>query len=249
MKTEFTLDDSIQQNLFQWVFDILELPAQPTEAMLLLRKTSLTFFGSFHALCVLIAVPYARSLETLGMSFRALEVSFQAIQLPETSSPAARAVDKIIRTSSLIGLHIPEVAQAVQNLLSTTVDVVDKMYVVEGYTFLVARSIDKDELPQHISVIFSAFRDLDISSCEAGTALEALKVIYGVGKTLHTTSPAKLTLEAWKEGRGREMGEWVRGVVATFAGRFPEDFEIMEVVLFLRLLMVGHNEHHRVLAP
>jgi hypothetical protein len=249
VKTEFTLDHSIQQNLFQWVFDILELPAQPTEAMLLLRKTSLTFFGSFHALCVLIAVPYARSLETFGLSFRALEVSFQAIQLPETSSPAARAVDKIIRTSSLIGLHIPEVAHAVQNLLSTTVDVVDKMYVVEGYTFLVAQNVDKEDLPQHISVIFTAFRDLDISSCEVATALEVLKVIYGVGKTLHTTSPAKLTSDAWTEGRGREMGEWVREVVATSAGRFSEDFEITEVVPFLHLLMVGHNEYHRVLSP
>ena len=104
------------------------------------------------------------------------------------------------------------------------------MYVVEGYTFLVARSVDKDDLPQHISVIFSPFRPLDLGSSEGPMALELLKTIYGVGKTLYTTSPAKLTSNAWKGGIGRGMADWVREVVAAFANRFPEDFEIMEVI-------------------
>ena len=185
---------------------------------------------AFTLLCSsLITVPYARSLEDFGLSFRALEISFQAIQFTEISTAAARAVDKIIRTSSLVGLHIPEVAQAVQNILSTKLDIVDKVCVVEGYTFLVARSIDKHDLPQHVSEIFSAFGVLDLGSLEVEMALEVLKVVYAVGKTLYTTSPGKLSSGVWADGVGREMAEWVRGVVATFSGRFPEDFEVMEV--------------------
>jgi hypothetical protein len=170
----------------------------------------------------------------------------QAIHFTEISTPAARAVDKIIRTSSLVGLHIPEVAQAVQNILSTQLDIVDKVCVVEGYTFLVARSIDKHDLPQHVSEIFSAFGLLDLGSLEAEMALEVLKVVYAVGKTLYTMSPGKLSSGVWMDGVGCQMAEWVRGVVATFSGRFPEDFEVMEVVSSWTRLNAGHHEYNPV---
>jgi hypothetical protein len=134
----------------------------------------------------------------------------------------------------------------VQHLLSTKLDIVDKVCVVEGYTFLVAQSIDKHDLPQHVSEIFSAFGELGLGSCEAGMALEVLKVIYAVGKTLHTTSPGKLTSGVWTDGVGREMAEWVRGVVASFSSRFPEDFEVMEVISPWTLLNVGHREYNPV---
>jgi hypothetical protein len=42
------------------------------------------------------------------------------------------------------------------------------------------------------------------------------------------------------------MAEWVRGVVASFSGRFPEDFEIMEVVSSWTRLNVGHHEYNPV---
>ena len=163
--------------------------------------------------------------------------------MPEISSPAARAIDKIIRTSSLIGLHITEVAQAVRQLLSSPADIVDTIYVVEGYTFLVARSIDKDEIPQHISVLIEAFGNVDIGSCDSVIALRILKVVFAVGKTLYTTSPGKLESKEWIEGHGREMAEWVRGIVATFSRRFSEDFEVMEVILPLTSLRIGYHKY------
>jgi len=123
---------------------------------------------------------------------------------------------------------------------------VDKVCVVEGYTFLLARSIDKHDLPQHVSDIFSAFGVSDLGSLEVEMVLEVLKVIYAVGKTLYTTSPGKLNSGVWTDGVGREMAEWVRGVVATFSGRFPEDFEVMEVVSSCTRLNVGHYEYNPV---
>jgi hypothetical protein len=81
--------------------------------------------------------------------------------------------------------------EAVQNILSAELDIVDKVCVVQGYTFLVARTIDKHDLPQHVSEIFSAFGVLDLGSLEAEMVLEVLKVVYAVGKTLYTTLPGK----------------------------------------------------------
>lgn len=133
-----------------------------------------------------------------------------------------------------------------QNILSAELDIVDKVRVVEGYTFLVARSIDKHDLPQHVSEIFSVFGVLDLGSLEAEMALEVLKVVYAVGKTLYTTLPGKLSSGVWMDGVGREMVEWVRGVVATFSGRFPEDFEVMEVVSSWTRLNAGHHEYNPV---
>lgn len=166
--------------------------------------------------------------------------------MPEISSPAARAIDKIVRTSSLIRLHIAEVAQAVRQLLSSPVDIVDTIYVVEGYSFLVARTMDKDEISQHVSVIIEAFEHIDVRSCDSVMALRILKVVFAVGKTLYTTSPGKLESKDWIEGHGREMAERVRGIVATFSRRFSEDFEVMEVTLPVMLLRVGYHEYYPI---
>jgi hypothetical protein len=133
----------------------------------------------------------------------------------------------------LIGLHIPEVAQLVRRLLLSPVDIVDQIYVVEGYTFLVSQRIHKDEIAQHVSIIIDAFGNVDFESCDSGTALNVLKVVFAVGKTLYTTAPGNLNSKAWTEGHGREMVEWVRITVATFSRRFSEDFEIMEAFLIV----------------
>lgn len=161
--------------------------------------------------------------------------------MSEIASAAARAIDKIIRASSLIALHIAEVAQAVRQLLSSPIDIVDKVRVVEGYTFLVSQSINKDEIPQHISNLLEAFGTIDIGSCDSITALMVLKVISAVGKTLYTTSPRKLESQAWTEGHGHEIAEWVRRFIATSSNRFSEDFEIMEVFQLSPMLNIGHH--------
>lgn len=149
--------------------------------------------------------------------------------MSEIASSASQAIDKIIRTSPLIGLHISEVALAVQQLLSTPVDIVNKIRVVEGYTFLIARSVDEDEIPQHIASLIEPFGSVDIGSCDTVMALNILKIVYAIGKTLYTTSPSKLDSNKWAGGQGREMVEWVRSIVVVFSRRFSEDFEIMEV--------------------
>ena len=118
-----------------------------------------------------------------------------------------------------------------RQLLASSVDVVDTICVVEGYTFLVARSMERDEIPGHISIIIEAFGDIDYNSCDSGTASKILKVVFAVGNTLHTTSPGKLESKEWTEGQGREMATWVKRVVGVFSRRFQEDFEVMEVYL------------------
>jgi len=192
-------------------------------------------------------VPYAKSLESFDLSFRALEICFHGIQMSEMSAPASRAIDKIIRTSSLIRLHITEVAQAVQQLLLSSVDIVDTVHVVEGYTFLVAMSIEKDDIPEHISVLMEAFGNVDINSCDPNLAFRILKVVFAIGKTLYSTAPRKLESKGWTEGYGREMSEWVRGIVAMFCGRFSEDFEIMEVIYHLALLRIDYHKYDSIL--
>ena len=178
-------------------------------------------------------VSYARAIENFGLSFRALETAFQAIQISEISSAAAHAIDKIIRASSLIGSHIPDVAQAVRQLVSSPAYIVDKVRVVEGFTFLISRNIDKEKIPGHCSAIFDVLDTIDIRSCNSDTALETLKIVFAVGKTLYTTSPEKSEAKVWKEGQGRQMAEWVRQTCAIFADRFNQDFEIMEVLKLL----------------
>jgi hypothetical protein len=167
-----------------------------------------------------------------GLSFKALEVSFQAITISSISTAAARAIDKLIRSSAMISLRLQEIAQAIHQLLSSPVEISDKVIIVEGYTFLVAQNVDKDSIPEHIWPIFQAVANLDVGSCDSGMALEALKVCFAVGRTLHATSPGKL--DAWNEGIGLEMAHWMGRSVAVFSRRFPEDFEVMEVFLHCR---------------
>lgn len=174
-------------------------------------------------------VPYAKSLEMFGLSFKALEVSFQAITIPSISHSAARSIDKLIRSSALIALHPEEIAQAIHQLISSRVEISDKVVIVEGYTFLVAQSLGKEEIPRHISPVFQAFANLDLESCDSALALEALKVCFAVGRTLYTTAPGKVDALAWTDGVGLEMVDWVGRSVAMFSRRFPEDFEVIEV--------------------
>jgi hypothetical protein len=46
VRQEFKLADVIQQNLFPWIFEILEVTAIDPDLAILLRKTGLTFFGT-----------------------------------------------------------------------------------------------------------------------------------------------------------------------------------------------------------
>jgi len=110
---------------------------------------------------------------------------------------------------------------------------VDTICVVKGYTFLVARSVERDEIPRYISIIIEAFGDIDYNSCDSGTASKVLKVVFSVGNTLYTTSPGKLKSKVWTEGQGRDMATWVKRVVCVFSRRFQEDFEVMEVCLYI----------------
>ena len=89
---------------------------------------------------------------------------------------------------------------------------------------------EDDEIPFNRFPLMEAFGNVDTSLCDSIMAFRILKVVFAVGKTLYTTSPGKLESKEWTEGHGREMSEWVRGIVAMFWGRFSEDFEIMEVI-------------------
>lgn len=121
-------------------------------------------------------------------------------------------------------------AYAIHQLVSSRVEISDKVCVVEGLTFLVAQSIEKEAIPQHLAPVVSVFEGLDVGGCEAPLALEALKICFAVGRTLYTTSPGKLDAGVWNVGIGAEMAEWTRRTVALFSRRFVEDFEVMEVI-------------------
>jgi hypothetical protein len=237
VKNEFTLLLAVQETLFGRVSEILEGASPQGDALSLLFKTVLSFLGIPPSLYTLTrAVPYAKSLEVFELSFKALEFSFRAITIPTLSHSAARVIDKLIRSSPTIALRLEEVAYAIHQLLSSPVEISDKVCVVEGLTFLVAQSIEKEAIPQHLAPVVSAFEGLDVGGCEAPLALEALKVCLAVGRTLYTTSPAKLDASVWNAGIGAEMAEWMRRTVAVFSRRFVEDFEVMEVFSLARTI-------------
>jgi len=230
VEKEFRLSHSAQQTLLRWIFEILEGASPHSEPVILLYKTVLSFFGMPRCLHPLTRglVPYAQSLEMFELSFKALEVSFQAITISSISTSAAHAIDKLIRTSTMIALHVEQIAQAINQLLSTHVEISDKVCILEGYTFLVAQTVDKEDVARHISPVFQAFANLEIGSCTSGVAVEALKICFAVGRSLYTTAPGELDTRAWTEGVGLEMVNWMGRSVATFSRRFSEDFEVME---------------------
>jgi len=230
VKNEFTLSRSALQTLLRWIFEILENASPHSEPLTLLYKTVLSFFGMPRCLHSPDkgVVPYATSLETFGLSFKALEVSFQAITISSISTSAAHAIDKLIRTSTMIALHVEQIAQAINQLLPTHIEISDKVCIVEGYTFLVAQRVDKEDVPRHVSPVFQAFANLDIDSCTSGVALEALKIYFAVGRSLYTASPGELGARAWTEGVGLDMANRIGKSVATFSRRFSEDFEVIE---------------------
>jgi len=114
---------------------------------------------------------------------------------------------------------------------------------VEGFAFIIAQKTDKEEIPRHISIIIDVFCNVNIGLCDPAVALEMMKIIFAVGKTLYTTSPQKLDTKAWAERDGRRMVEWVRQTSAVFARRFIGDFEIMEVSLKFNILKADHQRH------
>lgn len=233
--------------VLQWIFEILETQSPYAQATTILHKTVLTFFGTFEIAFSYTLVPYAKSLELHGLTFKALEICFQGVQIPEISSAAARGIDKIIRSSSSVGLHAMEVTQATRNLVSAPGKIEDKICVVEGYTFFVTQNMDKDEISQYVSYLIEAFDNIDFTSCDSEMALQVLKIVYSIGKTLYTTSPGKLASEAWTTGRGRDMAEWVRRIIITLSRRFPDDFEIMEVTSRFTMLRAGYYKHRPIL--
>ena len=230
VKREFILSRSAQETLFRWIFEILDGASPHSEVLTLLHKAVLSFFGIPHSLDSPYegVVPYAKSLEMFGLSFKALEVSFRAIAVPSISTSAAHTIDKLIRTSAMIALHPEQISQAIHQLLSSAVEISDKVCIVEGYTFFVAQRIGKEDIPRQISPVFQVFSNLEIGSCTSEVALEALKIWFSVGRTLYTTSPGELDAKSWTEGMGLAMANWIGQSVATFSRRFSEDFEVIE---------------------
>jgi hypothetical protein len=174
--------------------------------------------------------PYAKSLENLGLSFRAFEIAFREIQIPELASAAARAINQIIRTSALIRLHVPEVTHAIREILSGQIDIVEKIRVLEGYVYLIAQSVDAQHIPDSVSNILGAFANVDIHACDPGMALDMLKVVFTIGKTLHSFAPSKLSSQAWSEGPGRDLASRTRDLITASSQRFSDSFEILEVI-------------------
>jgi hypothetical protein len=149
--------------------------------------------------------------------------------MPELSLSAARAIDEIFRTSSAITSHIPEVTLEVRRLYIEPVDIVDRIFVLKGYTCLLVRSLTTDETVTNLGVILDAIFMVDFDTCDALTALVVLKAVFAIGKELYSTAPGKLEAKTWTEGDGRILSEKVRMAVSAFAPRFDKDFEVMEV--------------------
>ena len=149
--------------------------------------------------------------------------------MPELSLAAARAIDEIFRTSSAVASHIPEVTLEVRRLYTEPVDMVDRIFVLQGYTCLLARSLAADETVINLGVILDSIFTVDFDTCDVLTALVVLKAVFAIGKGLYSTAPGKLEAKTWIEGDGRILSEKVRMTVSAFAQRFDKDFEVMEV--------------------
>jgi hypothetical protein len=149
--------------------------------------------------------------------------------MPDLSLAAARAIEEIFRTSSTVASHIPEVTLEVRRLYTEPVDIVDRIFVLQGYTCLLARSLAADETVINLGVILDSIFNVDFDTCDVFTGLVVLKAVFAIGKGLYITAPGKLEAKTWLEGDGRVLSEKVRMAVSAFAQRFDKDFEVMEV--------------------
>jgi len=228
VKSEFTLGQNVQETVLQWIFEILDNTSLNSEPAILLHKTVLNFFGQ-NPENLTDLVPYSRSLELFDLSLRALQACSAATQVPDLSASAARAINKIVRSLRIDELPLTDLVNGLLYLLTGNIDIVHKLTIVEGYTFLFASRLDKEAIPSLISSILEPIVSVNVQHCDSAVALSVLKIVFTVGKTLYTTAPGKLEADSWINGKGKEMSEWVRFNVKVFVHRFADDFEVMEV--------------------
>jgi hypothetical protein len=128
---------------------------------------------------------------------------------------------------------VPEVTQAIRQILvSGQVEIVDKIRVVEGYTYLIAQRVETEHIPENIGNIVRIFGSVDGDVCDPVMALQILKIVFAIIKSLHSYAPSKLSSPAWEESPGRDLAEWMRDLFIIFSQRFSDSFEIMEVISF-----------------
>jgi len=176
-------------------------------------------------------VPYSKSLEIYDLSRRAYSICLVACRIPKLSSAAACALNKIVKTLRIEELPIDELIEDLHILLLNDIDIVEKLIALEGYIFLFASRLDKEIIPGVISSILRPMLSIDVQHCDSIGALNVLKIVFAIGKTLYTTAPGKLDADSWIHGEGRKMMEGVRFLVKMFVNRFGEEFEVMEVCL------------------
>jgi hypothetical protein len=228
VKSEFTLDKSVQEQLFQQIFQILDEARLGTELEILLHKTVLSFFGKRRKKTSHV-VPYSKSLEVFDLCNRAYFICLLACQTPELSSAAARALNKIVRTIRTEEIPLEELMNGLRALLEGNMDIVEKLTILDGYIFLFASKSDKEDIPLIISTVLDPIVTVGVQHCDSVTALNISKVVFAIGKALYTTAPGKLGADSWTRGEGRAITDWVRMMVGVFVDRFGNDFEIMEV--------------------
>jgi len=187
------------------------------------------YFGKAFSVASHVLVSCAGSLDAMHFVEPALNIAFKTINLPWLTAVAAKAIDKIIRKSSTLGWHFEWVKNAVHDLIYSPVEIAQKVLVVESYAYVVARNLDAETIPGSIAKMLEGFSNIDFRTCDSDTALHTLKIVFAIGKTLHTTAPRKLENPAWERNGGRQMQLWVRSTVIKCFERFILEYEFIEV--------------------
>ena len=154
------------------------------------------------------------------------------ISKPQLSLLSSRAIDEIFRTSKTLTSHIAEITIEVQKLFQMSALIEDRISLLPGYTNFIAKNLRSEETVKNLGIIIDTLLGVDVDTCRPSEALAVLKALYGIGKDLFSAAPANLEATTWTDGRGRSLSDKVRVTVAVLCSRCPEDFEIMEVILF-----------------
>ena len=232
----FSVTDDLSDKLFEWISKFKSNIGKPSNSnndaprsslQVLLMRTVLNYFSKVFPVISHVVVSCPRQLDITSFLGRALEISFGSLYLPYISALAAKAIDKLTG-SNTIGFHLDWVGKSVHQLLLSSVEIALKVQVVRSYTRVVAVCTLEERLPGRIADLLDGFPGIDFRSCDPRTALDALKIVSVVGKTLQVRAP-RLRSPVWEEGVGLEMQLWVKSVVVTCFQRFHLEYEFMEV--------------------
>ena len=175
----------------------------------------------------------------MNLSYQALETSIKAAHQPALSHIAASTIDKLFRTIDFYGPPPSNLAIDVKSLLTGPMDVVDKVTITKGVTYIFSQQAEG--VFPITWTLMGDFVARDVTAVDNVWTLNALKIILAVGESLDTNVGDQVEPRDWESGYGMELRNWIRNAVLTFSTRFRDDFMIIEVLPILFELILRRS--------